>query len=80
MARLCTVLCLISALMSVPSMVVAASPLSPVVGVFPEALDFASVHPGAHLDLIIDLRNDVSDPSSVMHVSELGTTDPLFRN
>jgi PKD repeat protein len=53
------------------------TPLTPVIGVDPTSLDFGRVCQGQSRDLTIDLFNNVSDPTSILTITELLTAAPF---
>jgi PKD repeat protein len=54
------------------------TPLTPVIGVDPTALDFGRVCQGQSRDLTIDLFNNVSDPTSILTITALATSGAPF--
>ena len=52
--------------------------LTPVIGVDPTSLSFGRVCQGQSRDLTIDLFNNVSDPTSILHITALATSGAPF--
>jgi hypothetical protein len=52
--------------------------MTPIIGMSPSSFDFGSVQVGGHLDITAQLFNQVQDPRSILHVTEIRVVGPGF--